>query len=92
MRSTLYRCVLVLLDGTARSERGLGWVRRLALGTGSVVHLLMVTKPGRTVRDGDHVLAFVDQVEDAARGSAQVYLDCVASDLREDGLVVETHV
>jgi hypothetical protein len=36
-------------------------------------------------------VAFVDQLEDAARHTALAYLDRVATGLREDGLLVETH-
>jgi nucleotide-binding universal stress UspA family protein len=91
MRSSLYQRILVLLDGTVTGERALGWVRHLARGTGSVVHLLMATEPASSLRDGHRVVAFVDQLEDAARASALTYLDRVATTLREDGLVVETH-
>ncbi|HUM14767.1 MAG TPA: universal stress protein [Candidatus Nitrosotalea sp.] len=91
MRSTSYRRVLVLLDGSPAGERALRWVRELARGTDCVVHLLMVTNPARSVRDGGRVVAFVDQLEDAARHAALAYLDRAATGLREDGLVVETH-
>jgi nucleotide-binding universal stress UspA family protein len=91
MRSSSYQRILVLLDGTVTGERALGWVRQLARGTGSMVHLLMVTEPARSIRDGRRVVAFVDQLDGAARASALAYLDRVATTLREDGLVVETH-
>jgi nucleotide-binding universal stress UspA family protein len=91
MRQTAYRCILVLLDGTQAGERGLQWVRALTRGTDALVHLLMVTRPARAVRQGPLVVAFVDQLEDAARDSARFYLGRVAGELRDEGLAVEVH-
>lgn len=91
MRPRPFQRILVLLDGTVTGERGLGWVRPLARGPGTLVHLLMVTEPAKSIRDGRRVVAFVDQLEEAARASALAYLDRVAARLREEGVVVETH-
>ena len=91
MRQTVYRRILVLLDGTQAGERGLQWVRVLTRGTHALVHLLMVTQPSRAVRQGPSVVAFVDQLEDAARDAALFYLGRVAGELRDDGLAVEVH-
>jgi nucleotide-binding universal stress UspA family protein len=52
MRSSPYSRLLVLLDGTERGERALAWVRHLARGPGSVVHLLMVEPAARALRAG----------------------------------------
>lgn len=92
MRPSAYQRILVLLDGNVAGERGLAWARRLAHGPDSVIHLLMVEPPARSVREGSRVIAFADQMEDAARASALAYLERVAIGLREDGLTVETHV
>ncbi|HKW92431.1 MAG TPA: universal stress protein [Methylomirabilota bacterium] len=93
MRSTtLHQRIVVLLDGTPSGERGLAWVRQLARGSGSLVHLVLIRPPGAAVRDGSRVLAFADQVEDGARAAALAYLEPAAARLREDGLAVMTHV
>ena len=91
MRSSPYRRILVVLDGTAHGERPLAWVRHLA-GPGGVLHLLVVEPPARSVRVDGRAVAFVDQLEDAARAAARAYLEPVATRLREDGLAVQTHV
>jgi len=91
MRSSPYRRVLVVLDGTDRGERPLAWVRHLA-GPGGMLHLLIVEPPARSVRVDGRAVAFVDQLEDSARAAARAYLEPVASRLREDGLAVQTHV
>ena len=88
----MYQRILVLLDGSRSAERGLGWARQLARGPDGSLHLLMIEHPGRVIRDGSRVIAFADQVEDAARASATAYLEGVATRLREDGLSVATHV
>jgi nucleotide-binding universal stress UspA family protein len=92
MRPSAYQRILVLLDGNVAGERGLAWARRLAHGPDSVINLLMVEPPARSVREGSRVIAFTDQMEDAARASARAYLEGVAVGLREDGLTVEIHV
>ena|GEM_PF-5190862 len=91
MRQTTYRRIPVLLDGTQAGARGLQWVRALTRGTDARVHLLMVTRPSRAVRQGPTVVGFVDQLEDAARGASLFYLGRVAGELRDDGLAVEVH-
>ena len=91
MRSSPYRRVLVVLDGTDRGERPLAWVRHVA-GLGRILHLLIVEPPARSVRVDGRSVAFVDQLEDSARAAARAYLEPVASRLREDGLAVQTHV
>jgi nucleotide-binding universal stress UspA family protein len=91
MRSSPYSRLLVLLDGTERGERALAWVRHLARGPGGVVHLLMVEPAARALRAGGRTVAFVDQLEDGARGEARAYLGPVAARLREDGVTVWTH-
>jgi nucleotide-binding universal stress UspA family protein len=92
MRANAYQRILVLLDGNVAGERGLAWARWLARGPDSVIHLLIVEPPARSVREGSRVIAFADQMEDAARASALAYLERVALGLREDGLTVETHI
>ena len=92
MRSSPYSRLLVLLDGTERGERALAWVRHLARGPGSAVHLLMVEPAARVLRAGGRTVAFVDQLEDGARAAARAYLGPVAARLREDGVTVWTHV
>jgi nucleotide-binding universal stress UspA family protein len=92
MRSSPYRRLLVLLDGTDRGERALAWVRHLARGPGSVIHLLMVEPAARALRVGGRTVAFVDQLEDDARAAARAYLGPVAARLREDGVTVWAHV
>jgi len=91
MRQTAYRRILVLLDGTHAGERCLQWVRALTRGTDALVHLLMVTRPARAVRQGSRVVAFVDQLEDGERHAARFYLGRVAGELRDEGLAVEVH-
>jgi len=91
MRSSSYRRLLVLLDGTDRGERALAWVRHLARGPGSVIHLLMVEPAARPLRVSGRTVAFVDQLEDGARAAAGAYLGPVAARLREDGVTVWTH-
>ena len=81
----------MLLDGTHAGERGLQWVRALTRGTHALVHLLMVTRPARAVRQGSRVVAFVDQLEDGERHAALFYLGRVAGELRDEGLAVEVH-
>ncbi len=92
MRSTIYQRIVVLLDGTPNGERGLAWVRQLARGSGTVVHVVLIRPPGASVRDGIRVLAFADQVDDETRAAALAYLEPAAARLREDGLTVMTHV
>lgn len=92
MRSSAYQRLLVLLDGTERGERALTWARHLARGPGSAVHLLMIEPAARVQRVGGRTVAFVDQLEDAARAAARAYLAPVAARLREDGVTVWTHV
>ena len=92
MRSTIYQRIVVLLDGTPTGERGLAWVRQLARGSGTVIHLVLIRPPGASVRDGIRVLAFADQVDDETRATALAYLEPAAARLREDGLTVVTHV
>jgi nucleotide-binding universal stress UspA family protein len=92
MRSSAYRRLLVLLDGTERGERALTWARHLTRGPGSAVHLLMIEPAARVVRVGGRTVAFVDQLEDAARAAGRAYLAPVAAGLREDGVAVWTHV
>lgn len=92
MRSSSYRRLLVLLDGTERGERALAWARHLARGPGSVVHLLIVAPAARALSAGGRTVAFVDQLEDGARAAAHAYLGPVAARLREDGVTVWTHV
>ena len=91
MKQAMYRRILVLLDGTHAGERGLQWVRALARGTDALVHLLMVTRPARAVRQGSRPVAFVDQLEDGERRGALFYLERVAGELRDEGLAVEVH-
>ena len=81
-----------MLDGTERGERALTWARHLARGPGSAVHLLMIEPAARVLCVGGRTVAFVDQLEDAARAAARVYLAPVAARLREDGVTVWTHV
>jgi nucleotide-binding universal stress UspA family protein len=92
MRSSTYRRRLVLLDGTERGERALTWARHLARGPGSAVHLLMIEPSAHVLCVGGRTVAFVDQLEDAARAAARAYLALVAARLREDGVTVWTHV
>lgn len=92
MRSSAYRRLLVRLDGTERGERALTWARHLARGPGSAVHLLVIQPPARVLCVGGRPVAFVDQLEDAARAAARAYLASVAARLREDGMTVWTHV
>lgn len=92
MRSSPYSRLLVLLDGTERGERAVAWVRHLARGPGSVVHLLMIEPAARVIRVDGRTVAFVDQIEDGARAAARAYLAPVATRLREDGATVWTHV
>jgi nucleotide-binding universal stress UspA family protein len=92
MTSSVYQRVLVLLDGGLAAERGLAWARQLVRGPGSTLHLMTIAPPARSVREGLRVIAFADQMDDAARASAFAYLDRVAAELREDGLTVATHV
>jgi nucleotide-binding universal stress UspA family protein len=92
MRSSVYDRVLVLLDGSIAAERGLAWARQLLRGPDRILHLLLIHPTARSVREGLRVIAFADQVEDAARASAFAYLDRVATQVREDGFTVATHV
>jgi nucleotide-binding universal stress UspA family protein len=92
MRSSAYRRLLVLLDGTERGERALTWARHLARGPGSALHLLIIEPAARVLSAGGRTVAFVDQLEDAARAAARAYLASVAARLREDGMTVWTHV
>ena len=69
MRSSAYRRLLVLLDGAERGERALTWARHLVRGPGSAVHLLMIEPAARMLRVGGRTVAFVDQLEDAARAA-----------------------
>jgi nucleotide-binding universal stress UspA family protein len=91
----MYRHVLIVLDGDPASERVLPWVRRIALAPGGVVRLLAAFPPARhSVVVGPRTIAYVDQVEAAARAAALAYLRAVAARLREDGreVVVEARV
>ncbi len=84
----MYQRIVVLLDGTVNGERGLAWVRQLARGPGSTVHLLLIHPPGASIRDGSRVVAFADHVEEQAWAAALAYLEPAAARLREDGLTV----
>lgn len=92
MRSTTPQRIVVLLDGTEDSERGLVWVRQLARGSDSAVHLLLIQPPGAIGRAGNRMLGSADRLEDAARTRAPAYLESAAARLREDGLTVVTDV
>ena len=81
--------IVVVLDGSEDSERGLGWARLLARRSDSAVHLLLIQPPA-ALRVAGHVVAFADEVEEAARVSARAYLESAAARLREHGLRVET--
>ncbi len=88
----MYERIVVLLDETARGEQALGWVRYLAGGSDSVVHLLCVCPAAAMVQAGGRVVAFADQLEDAARARVLSYLEPIAAVLREDGRRVVTHI
>jgi nucleotide-binding universal stress UspA family protein len=90
----MYRHVLIALDGNA-SERVLPWIGRVALAPGGVVRLLATIEPAtRCVVAGARTVAWVDQIEAAARGAALAYLQTLAARLREDGreVAVEARV
>src|ERR1700737_3947903 len=89
MRSSPYRRVLVVLDGTDRGERPLAWVRHLA-GPGGMLHLLIVAPPARSVRVDGRAVAFVDQLEDSARaaGRATPMVPAAVDELEADLLVL----
>ena len=88
----MYRQGLVVLDGTARGERILPWVRRAGLAPGGIVRLLIVHDRARSVVVAGRTLAYVDQVEGSLRATSLAYLGAVAARLREDGLSVVTEV
>ena len=88
----MYRQILVVLDGTARGERILPWVRRAGLAPGGIVRLLIVHDRARSVAVAGRTLAYVDQVEGSLRAGSLAYLGAVAGRLREDGLSVVTEV
>jgi len=64
----------------------------MARGPGSALHLLIIEPAARVLSAGGQTVAFVDQLEDAARAAARAYLASVAARLREDGMTVWTHV
>ncbi len=84
--------IVVVLDGSEDSERGLGWVRQLARRSDSAVRLLLIQPPAALLSVGGHAVASLEQVEDVARVDAQAYLESAAAPLRERGLAVETDV
>jgi nucleotide-binding universal stress UspA family protein len=88
----MYGRILVLLDGDAAGERVLSWVRRVARGSGAVVHLLMTRRPSLPIRRAGRVVAFSDQLDESARAEALSHLTPIAEELRADGLTVETEV
>jgi nucleotide-binding universal stress UspA family protein len=89
----MFNRILVALDGDLPDERVVPWVRLLARGPGSAVHLLAVCRPvlepitarGRTV-------AYVDQLEDRACGQALGCLRVLAARLHEDGIPATVEV
>lgn len=89
----MYGRILVALDGSPPGERIVPWVRLLARGSGSVVRLLTVCRPVREpIMARGRAVAYVDQLEDRARGHALAYLQGLAARLQEDGIPAAVEV
>ena len=86
----MYKCILVVLDGTLGAERALAWVRQLARCSHAGVHLLMVHPPAKTVISGGHTVAYAHQIDESVRSESLAYLEHVAAELRADGITVRT--
>ena len=85
-----FRCALVALDGSARAERVVPWLRRLVV-PGSEIHLLTVLPPAQAVvTEGGTVYA--DQVESAGRLAVLAALGFLAARLTADGVRSTGHV
>jgi nucleotide-binding universal stress UspA family protein len=85
-----FKRALVALDGRARTDRVLPWIRRLIL-PGGEIHLLTVLPPGRALVTPDGTV-YADQVEDAERLAMLVSLGILADRLRTDGVRGTGHV
>jgi nucleotide-binding universal stress UspA family protein len=89
-RTAGFRRALVALDGTARAERVVPWLRRLVV-PGGEIHLLTVLAPARApVFDGQR--HDVDRIESSERLAALAALGTLAGRLRADGVRSTGHV
>jgi nucleotide-binding universal stress UspA family protein len=89
----MFNRILVPLDGTPSGERVVPWVRLLARGSGSAVHLLTVCRPVlEPITTRGRTIAHVDQLEDRARGHAHACLQALAARLQDDGIPATVEV
>jgi nucleotide-binding universal stress UspA family protein len=93
MEETMYKTILVPLDGSERAERILPYVEGLAHRFGAGLFLLQVIEPanlGLTTRDGStmYLLGLIEQRTNEARA----YLEGKRQELRAKKLEVRTQV
>ncbi len=81
---------MVALDGSARAERVVPWLRRLIV-PGGEIHLLTVLPPARAVAT-DGGMVYADQVESTGRLAVLAALGFLAGRLRSDGVRSTGHV
>ena len=84
----MYHHMLVVLDGSAESERTLPWVRPLVQESSGKVRLLRVYAPMQSVTVGTHTIAYGHLLESQAHMAVLAYLRRVASYLWADGTLV----
>lgn len=85
--------VLIALDGSSFSERGLAAAVALGKPFGATYDLLMVIEPPMPIADPAGLMVVPTQLETSqrVRKAAAQYLEQQAARLRADGLVVTTH-
>jgi nucleotide-binding universal stress UspA family protein len=85
--------VLVSIEPATASERLVPWVRVLARRSGAIVHLLTVCPPVRhLIAAPGRTVAYVNRIEEAARGEALARLCRVAGRLDADGVCTRVAV
>jgi nucleotide-binding universal stress UspA family protein len=90
--ATMYKSILVPLDGSKRAERILGHVEALAhCFNAKVIFLQVVTAPNLVGYDESAILLYHHNLEELAR-QAEVYLNSVKGVFREKGIEAKTCV
>lgn len=88
----MYKNMLVVLDGTRRSEHVVPWARRLARHGRATIHLLVVRPVVKDVAIRGRTMVYVDQLEAQSAAEAHAALKPVAVRLEEEGFEVATEV
>jgi len=89
----MYKTILVPLDGSERAEGILAHVTELAKCTGASLVLLRIVEPipAAVASYEAWPTVYLEQIQSMMK-DAETYLDARASELRQNGLTVETEV